>query len=147
MEAADATIDKLASDGRLNPALLLTMAKAYSAAKETDYTKEEVKDVMAHLYFKVCAAARPFNPSTLATHGRLCLTIGPPLFQGMRASHPSFPFILATHEMLCLITGQHLSLLGCVMTTCALLAHCLDIHEKVQVLRMRGRCNEVWQAR
>ncbi|KAK9816359.1 hypothetical protein WJX74_002362 [Apatococcus lobatus] len=52
MEAADATIDKLASDGRLNPALLLTMAKAYSAARETDYTKEEVKDVMAHLYFK-----------------------------------------------------------------------------------------------
>ena len=53
MEAADASIDKLASEGRLNPALLLTMAKAYSAARETDKTKEEVKDIMAHLYFKV----------------------------------------------------------------------------------------------
>ena len=53
MEAADATIDKLATDGRLNPALLLTMAKAYSAAKETDKTKDDVKEIMAHLYFKV----------------------------------------------------------------------------------------------
>ena len=53
MEAADATIDRLASEGRLDPALLLTMAKAYSAAKETDKTKDEVKDIMAHLYFKV----------------------------------------------------------------------------------------------
>ena len=53
MEAADATIDRLASEGRINPALLLTMAKAYSAAKETDKTKDEVKEIMAHLYFKV----------------------------------------------------------------------------------------------
>jgi hypothetical protein len=29
------------------------MAKAYAAAKETDKTQEEVKDIMAHLYFKV----------------------------------------------------------------------------------------------
>ncbi len=57
MEAADATIDKLATEGRLNPALLLTMAKAYSAAKETDKTKDEVKEIMAHLYFKVCLKA------------------------------------------------------------------------------------------
>lgn len=58
MEEADKRIDELSSSGRLDPALMLTMAKAYSAAKDTDYTREEVKDVMAHLYFKV--AAKPF---------------------------------------------------------------------------------------
>jgi hypothetical protein len=52
MEKAEAKLDDLASSGKLDPALLLTMAKAYSGVKETDITKEEVKDVMAHLYFK-----------------------------------------------------------------------------------------------
>ena len=53
LEEADSKIDALAKSGALDPALLLTMAKAYAAAKETDKTKEEVKDIMAHLYFKV----------------------------------------------------------------------------------------------
>lgn len=52
MEDAEAKLDELASSGRLDPALLLTMAKAYAGVKETDATKEEVKDIMAHLYFK-----------------------------------------------------------------------------------------------
>ena len=55
LEAADRKIDGLADSGQLNPALLLTMAKAYSAAKDTNITKEEVKEIMGHLYFK----ARP----------------------------------------------------------------------------------------
>jgi hypothetical protein len=49
---AERKIDELAAAGRLDPALLLTMAKAYAGAKETDKTREEVKDLMAHLYFK-----------------------------------------------------------------------------------------------
>jgi len=52
MEDADRRIDDLAKSGKLDPALMLTMAKAYSSAKDTDYTKEQVRDVMAHLYFK-----------------------------------------------------------------------------------------------
>jgi hypothetical protein len=52
LPAAEAKIDELAASGRLNPALLLTMAKAYASAKESNMTREEVKDVMAHLYFK-----------------------------------------------------------------------------------------------
>ena len=52
MEEADKRLDDLAAQGRLNPALLLMMAKAHAAAKESSYTKEETKDVMAHLYFK-----------------------------------------------------------------------------------------------
>ena len=52
MEAAEAKIDELATSGKLDPALLLTMAKAYAGVKETDATQEEVKDIMAHLYFK-----------------------------------------------------------------------------------------------
>lgn len=52
MEQAEQKIDDLAAAGKLDPALLLTMAKAYAGAKETDITQEEVKDIMAHLYFK-----------------------------------------------------------------------------------------------
>lgn len=52
LEEADSKIDNLASSGQLNPALLLTMAKAYSAAKDTDMTGEQVKEIMGHLYFK-----------------------------------------------------------------------------------------------
>ena len=59
LEDADKRIDELASSGKLDPALMLTMAKAYAAAKDTDYTKEEVKDVMAHLYFKVDQSLNP----------------------------------------------------------------------------------------
>ena len=59
LEDADKRIDELASSGKLDPALMLTMAKAYAAAKDTDYTKEEVKDVMAHLYFKVGQSLKP----------------------------------------------------------------------------------------
>lgn len=49
----DAKLDQLSASGGLDPALLLTLAKAHTSVKDTDYTKEEVKDVMAHLYFKV----------------------------------------------------------------------------------------------
>ncbi|PSC75274.1 cytochrome P450 [Micractinium conductrix] len=52
LEEADKKIDELAASGKLDPALLLMMAKAYAGSKETDITREEVKDVMAHLYFK-----------------------------------------------------------------------------------------------
>ncbi|KAL6781134.1 CGL143 [Auxenochlorella protothecoides x Auxenochlorella symbiontica] len=52
MEEADAKIDSLAASGRLDPALLLTLGRAYNGVKESEYTREEVKDVMAHLYFK-----------------------------------------------------------------------------------------------
>lgn len=52
LEEADRKIDELAASGQLSPALLLTMAKAYSGCKDTDMTREEVKDIMAHLYFK-----------------------------------------------------------------------------------------------
>jgi hypothetical protein len=52
METAEAKLDSLAASGKLDPALLLTMAKAYSGVKETDITKEEGQDIMANLYFK-----------------------------------------------------------------------------------------------
>eukprot|EP00236_Picocystis_salinarum_P001777 CAMPEP_0183830538 /NCGR_PEP_ID=MMETSP0807_2-20130328/4077_1 /TAXON_ID=88271 /ORGANISM="Picocystis salinarum, Strain CCMP1897" /LENGTH=401 /DNA_ID=CAMNT_0026075911 /DNA_START=14 /DNA_END=1219 /DNA_ORIENTATION=- len=49
---AEAKIDKMASEGRLSPAFMLTMAKAWAGAKESDMTRDEVKDVLAHLYFR-----------------------------------------------------------------------------------------------
>jgi len=59
VEEADQKIDALAAAGRVTPALLLTMAKAYAGVRETDMTKEEVKDIMAHLYFKASPGADP----------------------------------------------------------------------------------------
>ena len=53
LEDADRRIDNLAATGRLDPALMLTLAKAYATAKETDVTREEVKDIMVHLYMQV----------------------------------------------------------------------------------------------
>ncbi|CAL8466136.1 g5672 [Coccomyxa elongata] len=62
LEEADGKIDELAAAGKLDPALLLTMAKAYAAAKETDKTQEEVKDIMAHLYFKAKESFAQMQP-------------------------------------------------------------------------------------
>jgi hypothetical protein len=59
LEEAGKRIDKLASEGLVDPAFLLTMAKAYSGVKETDLAKDEVKDIMYYLYMKVCAVAAP----------------------------------------------------------------------------------------
>ncbi len=72
LEEADTKIDDLAATGKLDPALLLTMAKAYAAAKETDKTQEEVKDIMAHLYFKVRLSCLSCNVSALS-HEDICL--------------------------------------------------------------------------
>lgn len=63
MEEAERKIDAMAASGELDPALLLTMAKAYSGVKETDYTKEEVKDVMYHLYLKAKEATAREAPA------------------------------------------------------------------------------------
>lgn len=59
LQEMDAKIDNMARSGALDPALLLTLAKAHTSVKDTDYTREEVKDVMAHLYFKVSSAEPP----------------------------------------------------------------------------------------
>lgn len=45
LEEADQKIDKMAAEGQIDPAFLLTMAKAYSGVKETDLAQEEVRPV------------------------------------------------------------------------------------------------------
>ena len=60
MEQAERKIDELASSGKLDPALLLTMAKAYAGAKETDITREEVRPCDARsAWCSLPACARP----------------------------------------------------------------------------------------
>jgi hypothetical protein len=54
-EDIDAKVAALASAGKLDPALLLTTSKMYMSVKESPYTSEEVKDIMAHLYWKASA--------------------------------------------------------------------------------------------
>lgn len=55
LEDIDAKVEELASSGRLDPALMLTASKMYMSVKESPYTSEEVKDVMAHLYWRARA--------------------------------------------------------------------------------------------
>jgi hypothetical protein len=57
-EDIDAKVAALASAGKLDPALLLTTSKMYMSVKESPYTSEEVKDVMAHLYWKAREGVR-----------------------------------------------------------------------------------------
>jgi len=62
VEDIDKKLDALMSAGKVDPALLLTTSKMYMSVKESPYTSEEVKDIMAHLYWRVrtsgaCACA------------------------------------------------------------------------------------------
>jgi len=53
LEEMNQKIDEMSMNGKLDPALILTAAKAYMSVKESPLVEEEVKDVMAHLYFKM----------------------------------------------------------------------------------------------
>ncbi|GAB4850394.1 hypothetical protein Ancab_029699 [Ancistrocladus abbreviatus] len=50
LDAACRKIDSLAEKNQLDSALVLMITKAWSAAKESNMTKDEVKDVLYHLY-------------------------------------------------------------------------------------------------
>ncbi|KAL3504676.1 hypothetical protein ACH5RR_034517 [Cinchona calisaya] len=50
VDAACRKIDNLAEKNQLDSALVLMITKAWSAAKESSMTKDEVKDVLYHLY-------------------------------------------------------------------------------------------------
>jgi hypothetical protein len=68
-EDIDAKIDAMAGEGKLDPALLLTASKMYMSVKESDYTSEEVKDIMAHLYWKARHAGRACHARTALAGG------------------------------------------------------------------------------
>ena len=53
LEEMNTKIDEMQAQGKMDPAMVLTAAKAYMSVKESPYVEEEVKDVMAHLYFKM----------------------------------------------------------------------------------------------
>ncbi|KAK9270107.1 hypothetical protein L1049_025681 [Liquidambar formosana] len=50
LDAACRKIDSLAEKNQLDSALVLMITKAWSAAKETNMMKDEVKDILYHLY-------------------------------------------------------------------------------------------------
>ncbi|XP_010544289.1 PREDICTED: uncharacterized protein At4g37920, chloroplastic isoform X2 [Tarenaya hassleriana] len=52
LDAACRKIDSLAEKNQLDSALVLMISKAWSAAKETHMMKDEVKDIMYHLYIR-----------------------------------------------------------------------------------------------
>lgn len=53
IEEMDSKVDAMANEGRIDQATLLSAAKMYNSVKQSQYTKDEVKEVMAHLYFKM----------------------------------------------------------------------------------------------
>ena len=53
LEDLDQKMEKMVDNGQMDPALMLVLARAHNNVKDTDYTSEEVKDVMAHMYYKV----------------------------------------------------------------------------------------------
>ncbi|XP_066330084.1 uncharacterized protein At4g37920-like [Miscanthus floridulus] len=55
VDAACRKIDDLAEKKELDSALVLMLSKAWSAAKGTDITKSEAKDIMFHLYMTAVA--------------------------------------------------------------------------------------------
>lgn len=63
MADAEKQIDEMAKEGKIDPAFLYTMARAYSGVKETDYTRDDVKETMAHLYVKAKEAAARDSPA------------------------------------------------------------------------------------
>lgn len=58
----DARMDSLLQDGKLDPALMLTAAKLHLSVKESPYVQEEVKDIMAHLYWRMKATIAGQQP-------------------------------------------------------------------------------------
>lgn len=59
------------TDGKLTPALMLTTAKMYMSVKESPYVEEDVKDIMAHLYWKARHRARTHaRPSSASAFHR-----------------------------------------------------------------------------
>lgn len=53
VEDMDNKVDAMASEGRIDQATMLSAAKMYNSVKQSEYTRDEVKEVMAHLYFKM----------------------------------------------------------------------------------------------
>ena len=49
----DQKLIDMTKSGGLDPALMMYIGRAHNSIKDTDYTKEEVRDVMQHLYKQV----------------------------------------------------------------------------------------------
>jgi len=58
----DKKLDALLAAGKVDPALLLTTSKMYMSVKESPYTSEEVKDIMAHLYWRMKKSMAELQP-------------------------------------------------------------------------------------
>ncbi|RAL47006.1 hypothetical protein DM860_017047 [Cuscuta australis] len=65
VDAAYRKIDDLANKNQLDPALALLITKAWSAAKESDMTKTEAKDIMYHLYKAAVGSMQKLMPKEI----------------------------------------------------------------------------------
>ncbi|CAH9128291.1 unnamed protein product [Cuscuta epithymum] len=58
-------IDDLAKKNQIDSALALLITKAWSAAKESDMTKTEAKDIMYHLYKTAIGSMQRLMPKEI----------------------------------------------------------------------------------
>lgn len=65
VDAAYRKIDDLANKNQLDPAMALLITKAWSAAKESDMTKTEAKDIMYHLYKTAVGSMQKLMPKEI----------------------------------------------------------------------------------
>ncbi|XP_022768276.1 uncharacterized protein At4g37920, chloroplastic isoform X2 [Durio zibethinus] len=65
LDVACRKIDSLAKKNQLDSALVLMITKAWSAAKECSMTKDEVKDIMYHLYMTTVASLQRLLPKEI----------------------------------------------------------------------------------
>ncbi|KAL6877610.1 hypothetical protein ACP4OV_012825 [Aristida adscensionis] len=77
VDAACRKIDDLAEKKELDSALVLMLSKAWSAAKGTDITKSEAKDIMFHLYMTAVANLQRQMPKDIRILKHLILIEDP----------------------------------------------------------------------
>ena len=147
MEEAERKIDEMAASGTLDPAFLLTMAKAYSGVKETDYTREEVKDVMYHLYVKGKeAAAREAPPEVRILKHLLTIEdlaerdaeIGNALQPGGEMEGPTRDFLSTTPQKLLLTVETVLTAFDNSRNKTTMLGQTADLMNPIVITRLRS---------
>ncbi|KAK1604223.1 hypothetical protein QYE76_027896 [Lolium multiflorum] len=77
VDAACRKIDDLAEKKELDSALVLMLSKAWSAAKGTDITKSDAKDIMFHLYMTAVANLQRQMPKDIRILKHLIMIEGP----------------------------------------------------------------------
>lgn len=118
LQEAEARIDLLAARRELDPATLMTFAKAYAGAKETDMTSEECKDTLWHLYIRARDHMQTQQPAPLRVLQYLLMLEDPvEVQQGLDDAFSSGPVYETSEDLdyVCITPRQLLDTIDQVM--------------------------------